>query len=55
MADWYEYIEVPAGPGHYERAVYEAVRQHGIDVLLELDQAGSTEDLIRYTIEMADE
>lgn len=55
MTDWYDFVEVPAGPGHYERAMFEAVRKYGLDIALILDQAGSTPDLIRYTVELVDE
>ena len=53
MSDWWEYIEVPAGPGAYERATYEAVRKHGLDI--QLDQVGWTEDTVTFLVEPAEE
>lgn len=47
-----DYIEVPAGFGAYERAVYEAVREFGLDV--QLDQVGWTEDTVTYLVEVSE-
>jgi hypothetical protein len=42
-------ISVPAGPGAYERATYEAVRKYGLDI--QLDQVGWTNEWVTFLIE----
>lgn len=42
-------ITVPAGPGARERATYEAVRKHGLDI--QLDQVGWTDETVTFLIE----
>lgn len=45
-------ISVPAGPGAYERALYHAVRKHGLDI--QIDQVGWTDEWVTYLIEDAE-
>jgi len=41
-------VEVPAGFGAYERAMFKAVSEYGLDI--QLDQVGWTEDTVTYLV-----